>query len=104
MTEAVRYSSSERIAVILLNRPEARNAVDREVAVGLEAAVDRLEADDDTWVGVLAAAPSGSPERPVFCAGADLKVIEAAGDASTLHTERGGFACYVFRERTKPIV
>jgi len=103
MPEPVLYDVRERVAVITLNRPEARNAVNREVASGLEAAVDRLEADPDVWVGVLCA-DTGAQERPVFCAGADLKVIQEAGDASPLHTERGGFAGYVFRDRTKPIV
>jgi len=100
---AVRYDVRGRVAVITLNRPEARNAVNREVAAGLEAAVDRLEDDPAVWVGVLCA-DTGEQERPVFCAGADLKVIQEAGDASPLHTERGGFAGFVFRERTKPIV
>lgn len=100
---AVLYDVRERVAVITLHRPEARNAVNREVALGLEAAVDRLEADPEVWVGVLCA-DTGEQERPVFCAGADLKVIQEAGDASPLHTERGGFAGFVFRERTKPIV
>jgi enoyl-CoA hydratase len=103
MTDAVLYSSSDRIATITLNRPEARNAVNPELAHGLEAAVDRLEADPDTWVGVLTA-NTAEQERPVFCAGADLKVIQQSGDASLLETERGGFAGYVYRERTKPIV
>jgi enoyl-CoA hydratase len=103
MTEAVLYSSSDRIAVITLNRPEARNAVDRDVALGLEAAVDRLEEDPETWVGVLCANTADHP-RPVFCAGADLKVIEETGSADALDTVRGGFAGFVFRERTKPIV
>jgi enoyl-CoA hydratase len=40
----------------------------------------------------------------VFCAGADLKVIAEAGDATPLDTARGGFAGFVYRERTKPIV
>jgi enoyl-CoA hydratase len=40
----------------------------------------------------------------VFCAGADLKVIRETGSAATLDTERGGFAGFVYRERTKPIV
>ena len=103
MSQPVRYSSSDRVAVITLDRPEARNAVNREVALGLEVAVDRLEADPETWVGVLCA-NTGEQERPVFCAGADLKVIGEAGGAGSLMTERGGFAGFVFRERTKPIV
>ncbi len=103
MSEAVRYSSSERIGVITLSRPEARNAVNREMALGLEAAVDRLEDDPEVWVGVLGA-DTGTQGRPVFCAGADLKVINETGDARTLDTERGGFAGFVYRERVKPIV
>ena len=100
---AVLYSSSDRIGVITLNRPEARNAVDREMALGLEAAVDRLEDDPDVWVGVLCA-NTADQARPVFCAGADLKVIRETGSAATLDTERGGFGGFVYRERAKPIV
>jgi enoyl-CoA hydratase len=100
---AVQYSSSDRIGVITLNRPEARNAVDREMALGLEAAVDRLEADPDVWVGVLVA-NTGDQANPVFCAGADLKVVRETGSAATLDTDRGGFGGFVYRERVKPIV
>lgn len=102
MSEIVTYDAVGRVAVITLNRPEARNAVNGDVANGLEAAIDRLEADDDVWVGVLAANTEGQ-ERPVFCAGADLKAINS-GDAASLATERGGFAGFVYRERTKPII
>ena len=100
---AVLYSSSDRIGVITLNRPEARDAVDREMALGLEAAVDSVEDDPDVWVGVLYA-NTADQVRPVFCAGADLKVIRETGSAATLDTERGGFGGFVYRERTKPIV
>jgi len=103
MSDAVLYSARDRVAVITLNRPAARNAVNREVALGLEDAVDRLENDPEVWVGILCA-DTAAQERPVFCAGADLKVIQQTGDASALETERGGFAGFVFRERTKPIV
>ncbi len=100
---AVQYSASDRIGVITLDRPGARNAVDREMALGLEAAVDRLEADPDVWVGVLCA-NTADQVHPVFCAGADLKVVRETGSAATLDTERGGFAGFVYRERTKPVV
>ena len=100
---AVQYSSSDRIGVITLNRPEARNAVDREMALGLEAAIDRLEADPDVWVGVLGA-NTADQANPVFCAGADLKVVRETGSAAALDTDRGGFAGFVYRERQKPIV
>lgn len=102
MAEAVRFEVRGRTALITLDRPEARNAVNGDVAQGLEAAVDRLEADDDLWVGVLAATTEGQ-RRPVFCAGMDLKALdEGAGDRSI--TERGGFAGFVYRERTKPVI
>ncbi len=100
---AVLYSAADHIAVVTLNRAEARNAVDREMARGLEAAVDRLEDDPEIWVGVLCA-DTANQERPVFCVGADLKVIRETGSADVLDTERGGFGGFVYRERTKPIV
>lgn len=100
---AVLYSASDRIGVITLNRPEARNAVDREMALGLEAAIDRVEDDPEVWVGVLDA-NTAEQANPVFCAGADLTVIKETGSAASLDTERGGFGGFVYRARTKPIV
>ncbi|HEX9991847.1 MAG TPA: crotonase/enoyl-CoA hydratase family protein [Acidimicrobiales bacterium] len=94
---AVEYEVRGRVGVIRLNRPEARNAVNGDVAQGVEAALDRLEGDDDVWVGVL------TGEGPVFSAGADLKAI-AAGQGSSLGTTRGGFAGLVRRERAKPLI
>jgi enoyl-CoA hydratase len=102
MSDAVLFEVNGHVAVITLNRPEARNAVNQDVATGLEAAIDRLEDDDDLWVGVLLANSEGQ-SRPVFCAGADLKEIDA-GRQETLYTERGGFAGFVYRDRTKPLV
>src|ERR687898_957788 len=84
-------------AVININRPEACNAINGEVAQGIEDAIDKVEADDAVWVGIL----TGEP--PVFSAGADLKAINA-GNAADLQTKRGGFAGIVQRERTKPII
>lgn len=97
MSDAVLSEVRGRVLVITLNRPEARNAVNGDVATGLEAAVDRLEDDDALWVGVL------THNGPVFCAGADLKLI-ASGRVAEMITTRGDFAGFVRRERTKPIV
>ena len=93
----VEYEQRGHVAVLTINRPEARNAVNGEVASGIEEAIDRIEADDDTWVGVLTGAGT------VFCAGADLKAI-SSGDAAGLNTQKGGFAGIVRRERAKPII
>jgi len=99
----VLYSAADRIGVITLNRPDARNAVDRTMALGIEAAVDGIESDPDVWVGVLTA-NTAEQANPVFCAGADLKVIRETGSAASLDTDRGGFGGFVYRERTKPII
>ena len=76
MSDTVEYAATGRVATITLNRPEARNAINGDVAAGLEAAIDRLEASKYVWVGILCANTEGQ-ERPVFCAGADLKEINA---------------------------
>jgi enoyl-CoA hydratase len=102
MSDIVTYEATGRVATITLNRPEARNAVNGDVAAGMEAAIDRLEGDDDVWVGILCANTEGQ-SRPVFCAGADLKAINS-GTGGSLGTARGGFAGFVYRERRKPII
>lgn len=93
----VKYEVQGQIALITIARPEARNAVNGEVAEGMEQAIDRLEAEDGVWVGVL------TGEGSVFSAGADLKAI-ASGQAGALMTKRGGFAGLVRRQRTKPLI
>ena len=102
MANIVEYEVRGKVAIITLNRPEARNAVNGDVASGLEAAIDKLEADSNVWVGVLAANTAGQ-ERPVFCAGADLKAINS-GQAAALNTERGGFGGFVYRDRKQPVI
>jgi enoyl-CoA hydratase len=84
------------VARITLNRPQARNAINGEVATALEAALLATEADDDVRAVVL----TGSGQE-AFCAGADLKEV-AAGRGKQLRTERGGFAGFVYAPRTKP--
>jgi enoyl-CoA hydratase len=93
----IEYATEGHVAVITINRPDARNAVNAEVASGIEEAIDKLEADDSLWLGILTGVP------PVFSAGADLKEINA-GRAGGLSTKRGGFGGITSRERTKPII
>ena len=102
MSDIVLFEKRGRIGIITLNRPEARNAVNGDVASGVEAALDAIEADDDIWVGIVTANTAGQ-EKPVFCAGADLKAINS-GNAGGLSTKRGGFAGIAYRERRKPII
>ncbi|MFC8721693.1 crotonase/enoyl-CoA hydratase family protein [Kitasatospora sp. NPDC057198] len=69
MSDAVLTEYGDGVAVITINRPEARNAVDRAVAEGVAAALDVLDARDDLTVGVITGAGG------TFCAGMDLKAF-----------------------------
>ena len=93
----VELTKEGHLAIITLNRPEARNAINGEMASTMEACLDEFEQDDELWVGILKA------EGTVFCAGADLKEI-AAGNGGALGTKRGGFGGITRRERTKPLI
>lgn len=93
----VEFEKRGRLGIITLNRPEARNAINGMMASGIEDAIDKIENDPDIWVGILTA------KGKAFCAGADLKEINA-GNGAALSTERGGFGGITMRERTKPLI
>jgi len=65
----IRYETEGTTAVVTIDRPAVRNAVDRETAAELVAAFRRFDADPALAVAVLTGA-SGN-----FCAGADLKAV-----------------------------
>jgi enoyl-CoA hydratase len=65
--DVVLVDIDERVAVITLNRPEARNALNRAVRRRLPQVVNELEANDGVDVMILTGAD------PAFCAGVDLK-------------------------------
>jgi enoyl-CoA hydratase len=93
----VEYEKQDRLAIITLNRPEARNAVNGALARRMEEILDAYESDPALWVAILTA------NGPAFCAGADLKEI-AAGRGNELSTAKGGFAGLVKRDRKKPLI
>jgi enoyl-CoA hydratase len=69
MSDAVLFEARDAgIAVITLNRPEARNALGKDIRAGLFAAWDRFERDPALRVAIL----TGSGDK-AFCAGGDLK-------------------------------
>ena len=70
--QPVRYELRDRISTITIDRPEARNALNRAVREGLWAAFRRFVDDDDALVAILTATGD-----KVFCAGADLKEMSA---------------------------
>jgi enoyl-CoA hydratase len=66
---------TDRVATITMNRPEARNAINGALGVGVARAIGALEADEGVDAMILTGAD------PAFCAGADLKEL-AAGRGS----------------------
>ena len=81
-------SSHGRIGVVSLNRPERRNAMDRELVTALVGAVRRLDGDP------LIAAIVLRGEAPGFCAGSDLKFIGRLSleDIRSFEAETGDMA------------
>src|SRR5258708_40123306 len=67
MADAVLTEVEDGIAVITINRPEARNAVNGEVARGIAAAVEEFDGSGDAAVLILTGAGG------TFSAGMDLK-------------------------------
>ncbi len=63
-----------RTLVITIDRPGARNAINRSVSFGLASAMDQLDHDPELSVAVLTGAGG------VFCAGMDLKAFLAGED------------------------
>lgn len=87
---------SDLIAIVTINRPEACNAINGDIAQSLEAAVDEIEHDPTIRVAILTGAGG-----KIFSAGADLKAV-AGGNVSALLTESNGFAGFVYAQRAKP--
>ena len=65
----VEFAIEDEIAIVTINRPEARNAVDQPTAAALAEAFRRFDADEALAVAIL----TGAGET--FCAGADLKAV-----------------------------
>jgi enoyl-CoA hydratase/carnithine racemase len=74
MNDSVRYEVDRGIAWVTINRPEARNALNRDVREGLFAAARRFNADSEAKVLVLTGAGDVA-----FCAGGDLKEFADTG-------------------------
>lgn len=87
---------ADHVALVTLDRPHKRNAVNVALANQLDACVKRAEADPNVRVVILA-----SSGDAVFCAGADLADV-ADGNGPRLFTADGGFGGFVDAKRRKP--
>ena len=95
MADAVLTESDGGIAVITINRPEARNAVNGEVARGIAAAVDEFDGAGDVRVIILTGAGG------TFSAGMDLKGF-LRGDSPVVAGR--GFGGITQRPPAKPMI
>jgi enoyl-CoA hydratase len=73
MNDAVLTERRDRILLVTLNRPDARNAVNTELSEGLGRAMDELDGDAGLTAAVLTGAGKG------FCSGMDLKAFASSG-------------------------
>ena len=91
----VQCTVDDQIAVVTINRPQARNAINQAVAAGMAATFDELDERKDVQVIVLTGAGG------TFCAGMDLKGFLAGEDPTT---GGRGFAGIVERPPAKPVI
>ncbi|MDX1497219.1 MAG: crotonase/enoyl-CoA hydratase family protein [Salinisphaeraceae bacterium] len=81
---SVRIERDEAVTIISIDRPKARNAVDRPTADALAKAFKEFDADPDAHVAVL----YGNGGN--FCAGADLKAVASGDPARMNNIQLGG--------------
>lgn len=77
---AVLTEQRDRVLVITLNRPDARNAINGALSSGLVEAIEQLDGDGGLTSGVLTGAGKG------FCSGMDLKAFAAGEDIGPMMT------------------
>ncbi len=95
MTEEVLRERRGHVEILTINRPDARNAINRATAIALGDALDACESDDDVWVVVL----TGAGDK-AFSAGMDLKAF-AQGEFPI--TDQG-FGGITQRDFSKPLI
>lgn len=95
MSEFVITERRGAVLVITLNRPKARNAVNRAVSLEMADALDTLDADSDLVVAVITGAGGN------FCSGMDLKAF-ASGERPEI--EGRGFAAITEAPPAKPVI
>ncbi|MGH9038810.1 MAG: crotonase/enoyl-CoA hydratase family protein [Acidimicrobiia bacterium] len=93
--EVLRAEADGSVLVITINRPDARNAVNKQVAEAMSAALDRLDDDPVLSVGIVTGAGKG------FSAGMDLKAF-ASGEFPVAGDR--GFAGIVAHGARKPLI
>ncbi|WP_029116513.1 crotonase/enoyl-CoA hydratase family protein [Mycobacterium sp. URHB0044] len=92
--DPVLVEQRDRILIVTINRPRAKNAIDAAVSQGLADAMDRLDGDPSLSVGIITGAGG------TFCAGMDLKAF-ARGENVAVEGRGLGFT---ERPPSKPLI
>ncbi|MCF2530274.1 crotonase/enoyl-CoA hydratase family protein [Yinghuangia soli] len=95
MSDEVLVEHADGVTLITINRPAARNAVNRAVSDGIAAAIEEFDGRKDLTVAIITGAGG------TFCAGMDLKAF--VGGEDILHPERG-FAGIAMKPPRKPVI
>ena len=95
MTSEVEVRAENGVQIITINRPEAKNAMNKAAAEGIAAAIDELEARSDLRVAIITGAGG------TFCSGMDLKGF-LRGERPSV--EGRGFGGITERPPKKPII
>jgi enoyl-CoA hydratase len=95
MSDEVLVEHSDRVAIITINRPHARNAINHAVSAAVADALDDLDARDDLTVGIITGAGG------TFSSGMDLKAF-LAGENVTVPGR--GLAGLCQRPPVKPLI
>ncbi len=94
---SIRYELRDRIAVVTIDRPDLRNAVDVPTAEALADAFRRFDEDEQARVAVLTGAGG------TFCAGADLKAV-AGGELRDFSPQVDGPMGPTRMQLVKPVI
>jgi len=95
MSEELLTEERDGVLIITINRPEAKNAMNKAAAEGIAAALDRLDSDDSLRVGILTGAGG------TFCSGMDLKGF-LRGERPSI--EGRGFGGLTEKAPVKPLI
>ena len=95
MTQEVLTEVEDGVLIVTIDRPEAKNAMNKAAAEGIAAAMDRLDSDDNLRVGILTGAGG------TFCSGMDLKGF-LRGESPSV--EGRGFGGVVQQPPEKPLI
>ena len=97
MSGGVRVERSGPVTTVIMNRPQARNAVNGPAAAELYEAFDEFDHDDDASVAVLWG------DNGTFCAGADLKAF-GTPEANQVHRSGPGPMGPTRMTLSKPVI